>query len=131
MSIFSVQEREFLKSQELCRLATATKDGIPHVTPVIYAMDDDNILIVTDYGTRKLKNIKTNPKVSLVVDLYHPNKGVIVHADCEIYERGKKYLRLQQILFERFVEYRSNPWKEGEAPILKLAPRKAISWGLG
>jgi uncharacterized protein len=130
MQRLNEKEKRFLKSRELCRLATASADSIPHVTPVIYAMDRDRIVIVTDYGTRKLKNLKENPKVSLVVDEYHPNRGVVIFGDCKIYERGKEYLRLLKILFEKFEYYRKNPWREGEAPILRISPTKVISWRL-
>lgn len=131
MATIKRKEKSFLKSNELCRLATATLDGAPQVTPVMYALDDDNMIIATDYGTKKLKNLKSNPRVALVVDKYHPNKGIIVWGDCEIFENGKEYNRLLKILFSRFETYRRNPWKEGEAPILKIIPRKLISWGLG
>jgi PPOX class probable F420-dependent enzyme len=124
------KEREFLESKELCRLATASADAVPHVTPVIYAIDGNDIIIVTDYGTRKLKNLRENPKASLVVDDYHPNRGVVVSGDSEIYEKGKEYLRLLKILLAKFETYRKNPWGEGEAPILKIRPTRVISWGL-
>ncbi len=130
MSVLNMKERRYLESRELCRLATASASGLPHVTPVIYAMHGENIVIVTDYGTRKLENLKENPKVSLVVDEYHPNRGVVIFGDCKIYEKGEEYLRLLKILFKKFESYRKNPWKEGEAPILKIAPTKVVSWNL-
>lgn len=111
-------------------MATATKQGVPQVTPVVYAMDSENIIIVTDYGTRKLKNLKENPKASVAVDTYRPNKAVVVVGDCEIHEGGEEYKRLLQILFDRFDFYRNEPWKEGESPILKIIPSEIVSWGV-
>ncbi len=130
MNELKAKEFRFLKSNELCRLATASKDGTPQVTPVIYALDSNYLLIATDYGTKKLKNIKENPKVCLLVDEYHPNKGLMIQGECEIYERGKEYLRLLKILFDKFEFYRKNPWEEGETPILRVIPKKVVSWGL-
>jgi len=127
---FTQREAAFLKSEEVCRLATASKEGKPHVTPVIYVVDGANLVIATDYGTKKLKNVRENPNVSLVVDEYHPNKAVVVEGTCEVYERGAEYLRLLKLLFERFEYYRKNPWKEGESPILKITPMKVVSWGV-
>ena len=57
-----------LEGADVCRLATASKDGMPHVTPVIYALDGDKVVIAVDYGTKKLANLRENPKASLVVD---------------------------------------------------------------
>jgi nitroimidazol reductase NimA-like FMN-containing flavoprotein (pyridoxamine 5'-phosphate oxidase superfamily) len=126
------RERGFLNSKDLCRLATASRDATPFVSPVTYILseDDDHIIIATDYGTKKLKNLKENPKVSLVVDDYQPNRGVIIHGDCTVLEKGPDYLRLLKLLFAGVKYYRENPWKEGEAPILDIAPRRIISWGL-
>ena len=121
-------ELEFLRSHELCRMATVSKDGQPHVVPVVYAMDGNDLIIAIDYGTRKLGNLRENKKVALVVDEYRPNGGIMVEGTAEILERGKEYLRLLQILFDRFEYYRMNPWKEGESPILKIHPAKTVSW---
>ena len=128
MAALKPREVKFLLAHELCRLATASKDGRPHVVPVVYALDGESIVIAVDYKTKKLKNMRENPKVALVVDEHSPNRGLMVEGDCEIFERGKEYLRLLQILFDRFVYYRRNPWGEGESPILKIRPTKAVMW---
>jgi nitroimidazol reductase NimA-like FMN-containing flavoprotein (pyridoxamine 5'-phosphate oxidase superfamily) len=78
------------------------------VVPVICALDEEDIIIAVDYKTKKLKNLRENPKVALVVDEYRPNRGLVVEGDCEIFKCGKEYMRLLQILFDRFVFYRRN-----------------------
>ncbi|HUI23563.1 MAG TPA: pyridoxamine 5'-phosphate oxidase family protein [Nitrososphaerales archaeon] len=128
MGVLSSKELSFLKSHELCRLATASKDAKPHVVPVIYALDGDDIIIAIDYGTKKLGNLRQNNRVALVVDDYRPNHAVMVEGECSILERGREYLRLLQILLGRFEVYRKHPWGEGESPILKVRPTKAVSW---
>jgi nitroimidazol reductase NimA-like FMN-containing flavoprotein (pyridoxamine 5'-phosphate oxidase superfamily) len=128
MAALTTREIKFLKAHELCRLATASREGKPHVVPVIYAVDKGDIIIAVDYKTKKLKNLMANPKVALVVDEYRPNRGLMIEGDCEILERGREYLRLLQILFDSFVFYRKNPWGEGESPILKIKPTKAVMW---
>ena len=128
MGVLTARQLGFLRAHELCRLATASKGARPHVVPVIYAIDGENLVVAADYGTRKLKNLRENGKVALVVDDYHPNHAVMVEGDCEVLERGKEYLRLLRLLFDRFESYRKNPWGEGESPILKIKPTKAVSW---
>jgi uncharacterized protein len=128
MGVLTPKQLAFLRSHELCRLATASKEAKPHVVPVIYALDGENVVIAVDYGTKKLVNLRENRKVALVVDEFHPNKGVMVEGECEILERGREYLRLLKILFDRFEYYRKNPWGEGESPILKVKPSKAVMW---
>jgi nitroimidazol reductase NimA-like FMN-containing flavoprotein (pyridoxamine 5'-phosphate oxidase superfamily) len=128
MGVLTPKQLKFLKDHEVCRLATASKDAKPHVVPVIYALDGENMVIAIDYGTKKLKNLRENRSVALVVDDYSPNRAVMVEGECEILERGKEYLRLLRILFDRFDYYRNNPWGEGESPILKIKPTKAVAW---
>jgi PPOX class probable F420-dependent enzyme len=128
---FTPREEAFLKSNELCRLATASKEGRPQVTPVMYALDGIGFVIAVDYGTKKLKNVKENPSVALVVDRLRPTKAVTVEGTCKVHERGAEYLRLLELLMIKFEFYRKNPWGEGESPIFRITPTKAVSWGLG
>ncbi len=128
LAVLKPKELNFLKAHELCRLATASKDARPHVVPVIYALDGENVVVAVDYKTKKLRNLRENKKAALLVDEYRPNRGLMVEGDCEIFERGKEYLRLLQILFDKFAYYRNNPWGEGESPILKIKPTKAVMW---
>jgi nitroimidazol reductase NimA-like FMN-containing flavoprotein (pyridoxamine 5'-phosphate oxidase superfamily) len=123
-------QKKFLDSHEVGRLAVASKDGMPHVTPVIYVMDGDRPVIATDYGTMKMKILKENKKASIVVDTVDPNKGVMIQGNCEIFERGKEYLRLLKVLTERLEYYRENPWGEGESPIIRIIPESIVSWGV-
>jgi PPOX class probable F420-dependent enzyme len=128
---FTPKEETFLKSSELCRLATASKEGRPQVTPVMYALDGISFVIAVDYGTKKLKNVKENPSVALVVDRVRPTRAVTVEGTCKVHERGAEYLRLLELLMTRFEFYRKNPWGEGESPIFRITTTKAVSWGLG
>jgi PPOX class probable F420-dependent enzyme len=128
---FTPKEEAFLKSNEVCRLATASKEGRPQVTPVMYTLDGIGFVIAVDYGTKKLKNVKENPSVALVVDRLRPTRAVTVEGTCKVHERGAEYLRLLELLMTKFEFYRKDPWGEGESPIFRITPTKAVSWGLG
>jgi len=123
-------ELSFLRAHELCRLATASKEAVPQVTPVVYAMDGADVIVAVDYGEKKLKNLLENPKVSLVVDEFHPNRAVMIQGVCEVLEKGREYLRLQRLLYDRFETYRRHPWREGESPILRIRAKRTASWGI-
>jgi PPOX class probable F420-dependent enzyme len=128
---FTAKEEAFLKSSEVCRLATASNDGKPQVTPVMYVLDGTAFVIAVDYGTKKLKNVRENADVALVVDKLRPTRAVTVEGTCKVHERGAEYLRLLELLMTKFEFYRKNPWGEGESPIFRMTPTKAVSWGLG
>jgi nitroimidazol reductase NimA-like FMN-containing flavoprotein (pyridoxamine 5'-phosphate oxidase superfamily) len=130
LTVLNNRELKFLRSRVLGRLATASRDLQPHVVPVVYAADGEDVIVAVDYGTKKLKNLRENQKVALIVDDYRPNRGLMIQGESEILEKGKEYLRLQKLLYDKFEFYRDEPWKEGEAPILKIRPRKSASWGV-
>ena len=78
MVTFAKKEISFLNKHEVCRLATAAKDATPHVVPVCYVFHNGYFYIFTDYGTKKLQNIKENPKVALAVDVYRQPSNAAV-----------------------------------------------------
>ena len=120
-----------MSSNEACRIATC-HDRIPHVVPVSYIIEDDSFYIAADYGTKKYDNIKHNKRVALVVDVYSSagNSAVCVQGTAEIVEKGEEFARLYKIFHDRFEWVQHDPWKEGEAPFLKVTPINKVSWGL-
>ena len=128
---YSQAERNFLSSNEACRIATCN-DGIPHVVPVSYIFEDGSFLMATDYETKKYDNIKHNKRVALVVDIYNSvgNSAICVQGTAEIVEKGEEFARLYKIFHDRFEWVRRDPWEEGEAPFLKVMPTNKVSWGL-
>jgi len=128
---FSRAEIEFLKRNEACRIATC-RNSIPHVVPVSYIFESNSFVFATDYGTRKAENIKNNRHVALTVDVYNSvaNKAVCIQGDAEIIEDGREFERLYGIFHEKFEWVRRDPWKKGEAPFVKVLPRRKVSWGL-
>ena len=92
--VLNKKQIEFLEKHQVCRFATVSKDAIPRVTPVIYALDGENVVIAVDYGTKKLANCRENENVSLVVDEIHSKMAVIIQGRCKIHEKRKEYFRL-------------------------------------
>lgn len=126
---FSDKELEFINRNEVCRLATCYNSK-PHVVPVCYIFLNGYFYIATDYDTRKFKNIARNRNVCLVIDVYKPNRAVMVEGIAEVIEQGEEFKQVYPIFYERFVWVRKDPWKEGEAPFIKVKPLHKVSWGI-
>lgn len=128
---FNQKETEFLNQLEENRIAT-THEGIPHVKPVSYVVIDDQVIIATDYKTRTYLNIKSNANTAIVMDIYKSgnHKAVCIQGRTEIVEEGPEFRKIYGIFSEKFEWVRRDPWKEGEAPFLKIVPSNKISWGL-
>jgi uncharacterized protein len=126
----STGEIDFLKENEMCRFATASKKGEPHVVPVSYVWEENHAYIVTDYGTRKLKNVRENPHAAVLVDAGATSKLLLISGPVEIIEKGEEYRRLYKLFHSKLEWVRRDPWKEGEAPFIKITPTFKTGWGL-
>jgi len=128
---FNDKETNFLKELEEARIATS-HDNIPHVKPVSFVFVDNSIIVATDYNTRTFNNIKTNSKTGIVIDIYKSggHKAICIQGDTEIIETGSDFKRLYDIFYKKFAWVRKDPWKENEAPFLKIIPNNKTSWGL-
>lgn len=60
----------------VARLATAAADAIPHLVPIVFAVDGDTVYSAVDAkpkrttALRRLANVRANPSVALLVDHY-------------------------------------------------------------
>jgi PPOX class probable F420-dependent enzyme len=55
------------KTKALLYLATIMPDGSPQVTPVWFSIDGDYILVNTNEGRTKDKNMKARPQVAMTI----------------------------------------------------------------
>ncbi len=128
---FNKKEIGFLQENEACRIATL-HNNVPHITPVTYYFENGFLYFATDYDTRKYKNLQKNNRIAIVVDIYKAggNKAVIIQGTTEFIEKGPEFKRLYRIFYRKFSWVKEMPWKEGEAPFIKIIPKTKTSWGL-
>jgi nitroimidazol reductase NimA-like FMN-containing flavoprotein (pyridoxamine 5'-phosphate oxidase superfamily) len=128
---FSDKEKKFLNKLEEARIATS-HDNIPHVKPVSFVFVDNLIVVATDYNTKTYNNIKINLNVGIVIDIYKSggHKAICIQGHTKIIEAGIDFEKLYEIFYNKFAWVRKDPWKENEAPFLKIIPSNKISWGL-
>ena len=125
------KEGRFLEQNEICRLATSSKNGELHIVPVSYIWHEETIYVVTDYGTRKLRNLRENPNAAILVDTNATRKAVLVSGKVQLVEKGEEYRRIYKLFHSKLDWVKRAPWIEGEAPFVKIAPTFKTSWGLG
>lgn len=123
--MFSEKEVEYLKSQRLARISTASPEDLqPDVSPVGFDFDGEyffvsgsNLLI-----TRKYKNALKNNKVALVIDdLETVNpwapRGVRIYGRADIVARQEGYMN------------RGHPSSTPQSYI-RIRPLQKWSWGV-
>ena len=61
--------REFLShGTRTAKLATTMAGGAPHVMPVWFVLDGDELVFTTDAGSVKGRNLRRDPRAAVVVD---------------------------------------------------------------
>lgn len=116
---FSPAEIAYLTGERrLGRLATADRDGRPHVTPVgMWRYRPElGVVDISGHGfsdTRKFRNVAQNPQAALVVDDvsagdgWHP-RAVMVEGPAEALEDNG----------------------DGSGALIRITPDRVVSWGL-
>lgn len=75
----------FLCQPLIARLGTFNEDGTIHLAPVIFKYEQGEFLIGTQLANRRVRNIKRNSAVSLLIDDPRPPfKAVLVYGRAEL-----------------------------------------------
>lgn len=65
----AAERREFMAhGTRTAKVATAMADGHPHVMPVWFVLDGDDVLFTTGRDSVKGSNLRRDPRIALVVD---------------------------------------------------------------
>ena len=126
----------FLGEQRVCRLATVDRRGQPHVVPVWHILLDGDLYIETSPSSKKGLNLKTNPKMALVVDAgdtFDTYKGVMIQGRVEFVKDKKMLVRFREAMAQRYFGTSEHPGYKylvsGSDPLLmKVIPKKIITW---
>ena len=80
MQTMSVEEyKQFLvEGTRTGKLATVRKDGRPHVTPIWFDLDGDELVFTTWHESVKAANMRRDPRISICVDEELPPYAFVV-----------------------------------------------------
>jgi PPOX class probable F420-dependent enzyme len=122
------EARARFRTARVARLATVGDDGVPHLVPVTFALAGEPVAATTGPDTvvtavdhkpkstmelRRLRNIRSNPRVCLLVDHYDDDWTRLwwVRADghAEIADEGRERSSAVERLVEKYAPYRERP----------------------
>lgn len=128
-----------LRRARVARLATADARGRPHVVPVCFAYDGRVIEIAIDEKPkrvsperlRRVRNVRRNPHVALVVDEYHEDWRrlwyVLVLGRAGILRPGNRlHASAVARLRRKYPRYRT--MRLEDRPLIRITPRRLILW---
>jgi len=120
-------------------MATADKRGHPLAIPVCYVFDGKEIYSPIDEKPKKksplalkrIKNIRANRHVSVVVDRYDEDRRrlayVLIAGRAEVLLKGRRHKKAVLLLRGKYPQYRQMAIHE--RPIICIKPTRLKSWG--
>lgn len=135
------QERKYLETARIGRLATADAGGRPHVVPVCFAMENDHVVIpidekpqrVSPERLRRCRDIEENPRVAVVVDHYTEEWSqlgwvkVLGTATLSAPEQ-EGHASAIDTLRQKYDQYVEHDLEN--RPLIRIAPGSVQSWGV-
>ena len=125
--------RELLGKRLIAVLATIGPAGVPHLTPLWFADGGDSIVMATGSGSRKLENLRRDPRASLVL---HDSKagsnvcGASIEGHVEVLE-GEAAAPFVERVHARYVAPgvpAVDEFLASDDVALRLVPERAWTW---
>jgi PPOX class probable F420-dependent enzyme len=134
-AVFTGAEAAFVASRRVAHLGTVYPDGTPHVVPISTVLDMDRLVFATDRDTRKVRNIRDDPHVSICFDEYTETwtalQQVIVFGEAYLVQSGPEFARDRQLLYDTYTQYASEaPIEENSSVIIEVRSRRVVSFGV-
>ncbi len=82
---------DVLTTSQFAYICTTDQENQPHITPMFFVFDNktNDIFITASSNSKKMRNIRFNPKIALTIDIRDPvnpfnNQGVMVQGEAII-----------------------------------------------
>ena len=126
-----------LRAARVARLATANRTGQPLVVPVCFALVDDTIYSAVDLKPkrtrelRRVRNVRENPNVSIVVDEYDEDwtklRWVMVEGTARVAD-GAERARALGALVAKYPQYAAMELATTAGDVLAMTPVRLVAW---
>jgi PPOX class probable F420-dependent enzyme len=130
----------FITAGRVGRLGTADSSGEPFVIPFCYAWDGAALYSAIDAkpkrvaagSLRRVRNIRENPRVSVVIDEYDEDwsrlRWVVIQGRAEILTGGPEFRRGADLLLEKYPQYRRMGLSADGGTMVKVTPGRISHW---
>jgi PPOX class probable F420-dependent enzyme len=130
------EARRRFASGRVAHMATVTPAGKPHLVPIVFAVDGDEVFSAVDAKPKRspelkrLRNIEANRSVTLLVDHYEDDWNEVWWARADgtaaVYESGAGRERGVRILSQRYEQYRT--WPDSLGAVILIAVARWSGW---
>ncbi len=130
----------FIAEGRVGRLGTADRSGQPLVVPICYAFDGESLFsaidakpkVRTPLGLKRIRNIRDNAKVSVVIDRYDEDwtelRYVIIQGLAQILTDGGDFSRGVELLLAKYPQYRAMRLDRESGVMIQVKPARVTEW---
>ena len=118
-------------ASRVAHLATAGRDGRPHVVPICFALDGETLYTAVDEKpkrTRRLKrleNIEANPRVEVLIDHYEDDWSKLWWVRLRGTARIVEDPRAVDLLVAKYPQYAE---RRPEGPVIAIDVEERSEW---
>ena len=141
---------DVLTASHFAYLCTTDRDNQPHITPMFFIFDEktNDLYVTASSESKKMKNIRDNPKISLTIDIRDAsnpfnNRGVMVQGKAivektmdsiSIVKDGKFFLDAYEA-FQRKYPVLQKPqspviaeYNKFSETLIRITPNRMVYW---
>ncbi len=130
----------FIAEGRVGRLGTADASGQPLVVPICYAFDGESLFSAIDakpkaaspLGLKRIRNIRDNAKVSVVIDRYDEDwtrlRYVIIQGLAQLLTDGGDFSRGVDLLLAKYPQYRAMRLDRETGVMIQVKPARVTQW---
>ncbi|MFE0348991.1 PPOX class F420-dependent oxidoreductase [Streptomyces griseoluteus] len=126
----SDQLKSLLDTPVFIVVGTIQPDGSPQMSPVWVKRDGDDVLISTTAGRRKEKNLRRDPRVTVVVmDPENPYEYAEIRGSAELTTEGGQALideLSMKYTGKKYAEFNPASADDAERVVVRITPRKVV-----
>jgi PPOX class probable F420-dependent enzyme len=126
------QTEAFLAERRNAAIATLNTKGDPQLTPVIFYWDGSAFYFTITKETIKYRNIKRDPRISVIVDDVLDHHCVLASGKAEIRENNI-WDMTSKIVYKYYGKEEGDPYleqlKKQNRVLIVLKPKKMQAWG--
>ena len=135
----STRSLEMLTLERVAHLATSDQYARPHIVPIVFVYEHPFVFTPVDtkpksvddwHHLRRIRNIETNGRASVLVDVYHENWSnlawVRMDGVADILTKGDDHRHALNVLAAKYKQYEGMPLNE--APVIRLRIEHISQW---
>lgn len=128
--------RAYLEDNKVMQVATMGPRGFPHVVPLWFVIDGDELVGWTFAKSQKAKNLERDPRATVAIEdgvEYQELRGVMFECDVELTHETEQVEKVGEALADRYgggsEEMKDAFRKQAPKRVgLRFKPSRVVSW---